>query len=137
MQENISQQFKFMGFNAIDSSIIFGIFLVSWGLAVTLLSDSNSITSMIPTFLGLPILTLSLLSKILPFKQKLFMHVVVLFGLFAVLGGADIFRGVINGNSFENFWADLSKLAMFLSGSLYCYICIQHFRYIRAMKKVT
>ena len=134
MSESISQPFKFMGFNAIDSSIIYGIFLVVWGLGVTHVSDSNSITSMIPTFLGLPVLVLSFLSKILPSRQKLFMHVVVLFGLLSIVGGADLFRSIIAGRVFDNFWADLSKLAMFVTGCLYCYICIQHFRYIKAMK---
>ena len=135
MSENISQQFKFMGCNAIDSSIIYGVFLIVWGLGVTQMSDSNSITSMIPTFLGLPVLFLSLLSKIIPSKQKLFMHIVVIFGLLSVIGGLDILRTIFAGFIFINFWADLSKLAMFFTGSLYCYICIQHFRYIKAMKK--
>ena len=134
MSEIISQPFKFMGLNAIDSSIIYGIFLVVWGLGVTYVSGSNSMTSMIPTFLGLPVLILSFLSKFLPSKQKLFMHIVVLFGLLSVLGGADLFRSIIAGRGFDNFWADLSKLAMFITGCLYCYICIQHFRYIKAMK---
>ena len=62
------------------------------------------------------------------------MHIVVLFGLLSVLGGADLFRSIIAGRGFDNFWADLSKLAMFITGCLYCYICIQHFRYIKAMK---
>ena len=134
MSEIISQPFKFMGLNAIDSSIIYGIFLVVWGLGVTYVSGSNSMTSMIPTFLGLPVLILSFLSKFLPSKQKLFMHIVVLFGLLSVFGGADLFRSIIAGRSFDNFWADLSKLVMFITGCLYCYICIQHFRYIKAMK---
>ena len=134
MSESISLQFKFMGCNAIDSSIIYGIFLVVWGLGVTQISDSNSLTSMIPTFIGLPVLILSLLSKIIPSKQKLFMHIVVLFGLLSVIGGADIFRSIFAGSVFGNFWADLSKLVMFFTGCLYCYVCIQHFRYIKAMK---
>ena len=134
MSEIISQPFKFMGLNAIDSSIIYGIFLVVWGLGVTYVSGSNSMTSMIPTFLGLPVLILSFLSKFLPSKQKLFMHIVVLFGLLSVVGGAGLFRSIIAGSAFDNFWADLSKLAMFITGCLYCYICIQHFRYIKAMK---
>ena len=134
MTEDISKEFRLLGFNAIDSSIIFGAILVTWGIIVTQVSSSNSITSLIPTFVGLPVLILSFLTKLLPSKQKLLMHIVVLFGLISVIGGADFFRNLISGSAFNNFWADLSKLIMFVTGSLYCYVCIQHFRFIRAMK---
>ena len=137
MIEGISKEFRFLGFNAINSSIIFGAFLVTWGITVTQVSGSNSITSLIPTFVGLPVLILSFLTKLLPSKQKLLMHIVVLFGLVSVIGGADFFRSLISGSAFDNFWADLSKLIMFITGGLYCYVCIQHFRFIRAMKKNT
>ena len=135
MTEDISKEFRFMGFNAIDSSIIFGAILVTWGIIVTQVSSSNSITSLIPTFVGLPVLILSFLTKLLPSQQKLLMHIIVLFGLISVIGGADFFRSLILEGAFNNFWADLSKLIMFVTGGLYCYICIQHFRFIRAMKK--
>ena len=134
MTEDISKEFRFLGFNAIDSSIIFGAILVTWGIIVTQVSSSNSITSLIPTFVGLPVLILSFLTKLLPSQQKLLMHIVVSFGLISVIGGADFFRNFISGSAFNNFWADLSKLIMFVTGSLYCYVCIQHFRFIRAMK---
>ena len=63
MTEDISKEFRFLGFNAIDSSIIFGAILVTWGIIVTQVSSSNSITSLIPTFVGLPVLILSFLTK--------------------------------------------------------------------------
>ena len=134
MTEDISKEFRFLGFNAIDSSIIFGAILVTWGIIVTQVSSSNSITSLITTFVGLPVFILSFLTKLLHSQQKLLMHIVVLFGLISVIGGADFFRSLILGGAFNNFWADLSKLIMFVTGSLYCYVCIQHFRFIRAMK---
>ena len=135
MTEDISREFRFMGINAIDSSIIFGAILVTWGIIVTQVSGSNSITSLIPTFLGLPVLILSFLTKLLPSKQKLLMHIVVLFGLISVVGGADFFRSLLSGSAFDNFWADISKLIMFVTGGIYCYVCVQHFRFIKAMKK--
>ena len=134
MNENISQQFKFFGLNAINFSIVFSIFLVTWGIAVSFISGSNSVTSMIPTFLGIPIFILSLLSKLFPKSQKMLMHIVIPFGLITTIGGADFFRGLIMGNLMNNAWADLSKLMMFIAGLLFCYVCIQHFRFIRKMK---
>ena len=134
MNENISQQFKFFGLNAINFSIVFSVFLITWGIIVSVASGSNSITSLIPTFLGIPIFILSLLSKVFPKSQKILMHIVIIFGLITTIGGADIFRGLITGNLMNNAWADLSKLMMFIAGLLFCYVCIQHFRFIRKMK---
>ena len=62
------------------------------------------------------------------------MHIVILFGLLTALGGADFLRGLIAGNFMNNVWADISKVVMFITGLLFCYICIQHFRFIRKMK---
>ena len=74
------------------------------------------------------------LSKIFPKSQKILMHIVIIFGLITTIGGADFFRGLIMGNLMNNAWADLSKLMMFIAGLLFCYVCIQHFRFIRKMK---
>ena len=134
MNESISQQFKFLGLNAINFSIIFGVFLITWGLVISYLSGSNSLTSMIPSFLGIPIFSLSILSKIFPNSQKMLMHIVIIFGLLTALGGADFFRSLIAGNFMNNPWADISKAMMFIVGLLFCYVCIQHFRFIKKMK---
>ena len=65
------------------------------------------------------------------------MHIVIIFGLITTIGGADFFRGLMMGNLMNNAWADLSKLMMFIAGLLFCYVCIQHFRFIRKMKANT
>ena len=134
MNESISQQFKFFGLNAINFSIIFGVFLITWGLVISYLSNSNSLTSMIPSFLGIPIFTLSILSKIFPNFQKMLMHIVIIFGLLTTFGGADFIRSLVAGNFMINPWADISKAVMFITGLIFCYVCIQHFRFIRKMK---
>ena len=134
MNENISQQFKFIGLTAINFSIIFSVFLITWGILITYISNSNSLTSLIPTFLGIPIFTLSIIIKNFSKIQKILMHIVILFGLLTALGGADFLRGLIAGNLMNNAWADLSKVVMFITGLLFCYVCIQHFRFIRKMK---
>ena len=134
MNKSISQQFKFFGLNAINFSIIFGVFLITWGLVISYLSNSNSLTSMIPSFLGIPIFALSILSKIFPNSQKMLMHIVIIFGLLTALGGADFIRSLVSGNFMNNPWADISKAVMFIAGLIFCYVCIQHFRFIRKMK---
>ena len=72
------------------SMIVGGIFTV-WGIAAYVISDMVSITAMIPTFMGAPILLMGFLSEKMPEKRKLFMHIAVVFGLLSALGGTRLF----------------------------------------------
>ena len=125
-------QFQFMGFTVEKISIFYGIFLIIFGIFISLLSNSNSLTSYIPTFFGIPIFTLGYISTRYPEKKKLFMHIIVLIGFIIFLGGLDFFRGY--PNFFENFWADISKLSLLISGLIFAYINIQSFIFIRKNK---
>ena len=62
------------------------------------------------------------------------MHLVVIFGLIIFLGGLDIVRSIINGNAFENFWADTSKTMMLLTGLYFITQCIRSFIFARKNK---
>ena len=130
----IQKEYKFVGLNMQSISIIYGIFLILWGLAVNYLSSSSSFTSLIPSIMGLPILFFSLLAVMFPSKIKIMMHIVVLFGLLVTLGGTDIFRSVFSGNFLNLFWADISKLMMLLTGVFFSFLCIQSFRFARRNK---
>jgi uncharacterized membrane protein len=114
-------------------SILYGSFLIVWGLWVTNITGSNSITSYIPSILGLPILVLSLLAIIIPNKKRMLMHIVVIVGLIIFLGGLDFFRSI--ANPFENLWSDSSKLMMLITGSFFTYLCVQSFIFIRKNKQ--
>ena len=59
------------------------------------------------------------------------MHIVVIFGLIAFLGGLDFFRSVFSGNTFQNFWADTSKLILLTTGAFFVYQCIKSFIHAR------
>ena len=124
------QEFKFLGFNMEKISCFYGIFLIIWGIFVSLFSDSDSITSYIPSIIGLCVLFFSLLASYLPQKKKLFMHIVVFIGLLIVLGGLDIFRNV--DTLFMNFWADISKIMMLISGVFFVFLCIKSFMHARS-----
>tara|TARA_B100000700_G_scaffold238018_1_gene264409 strand:- start:102 stop:491 length:390 start_codon:yes stop_codon:yes gene_type:complete len=125
-------QFQFMGLTVEKISIFYGIFLIIFGIFISLLSNSNSLTSYIPTFFGIPIFTLGYISTRYPEKKKLFMHIIVLIGFIIFLGGLDFLRGY--PNFFENFWADISKLSLLISGLIFTYINIQSFIFIRKNK---
>ena len=58
------KKFTFLGKSMESVSIIYGIFLIIWGVAVSFISGSNSLTSFIPSIFGLPILLFS--KKLLP-----------------------------------------------------------------------
>ena len=137
MSEAGQARYKLFGMDAITLSIIFGICLITWGLFATYFSGSNSMTSLIPTFLGLPILAFSLLSRVVPKKEKLLMHITIIFGGICILGGLDLIRVMFSGGLFSNFWADISKFVMLLGGIFYCFICVQHFRFVRKLKQAT
>ena len=126
------KEFTFMGLEMEKISIYYGIFLIAWGFVVSLLSQSNSFTSFIPSILGIPILTFGFLTLKFPERKKLFMHIVVIFGLIIALGGADVFRSL--ANPFANFWADLSKIVLFATGVLFTYLCVKSFIFARKNK---
>ena len=126
--------FKVYGMTIEKFSIIYGLFLIFFGILVSFISNSTSLTSYIPSFLGLPILLFSSLAIKFDHKKKLFMHIVVIFGLLIFFGGFDFMRSLINGNVFQNFWPDVSKLIMLLSGTLFNFQCIKSFIYARKNK---
>ncbi len=133
MTENFDKkiEFKVFGLSIEYFSILFGLFLCLWGIGVSFIGDSNSLTSYIPSFIGLPIIIFSFLSVKFEKKKKLFMHIVVTFGLICFLGGLDFVRSAISGNIFSNFWADLSKLMMLITGSYFTFQCIKSFIHAR------
>ena len=122
-----NNEFKIFGVSIEKFSIFYGLFLIFWGVIVSLLSGSNSFTSFIPSLIGLPILIFSALSIKFISKKKIFMHIVAFFGLIAFLGGFDFFRSVISGNTFQNIWADTSKIILLVTGAFFTYHCVKSF----------
>ena len=133
-QNNNVKEFTFLGKSIENISIIYGIFLIIWGIAISFISSSNSLTSFIPSLFGLPILLFSILSIKIPAKKKLFMHIVVTFGLIVFIGGLDFSRGLLKGTSFNDMWADTSKLMMFTTGLMFTFLCVKSFIFARKNK---
>ena len=131
-----NSEFKVVGLTMEKLSIYYGFFLILWGIIISFISGSNSMTSYIPSILGIPILVFSYLSIKFASKKKMFMHIVVLFGLIIFLGGLDFIRSVISGNAFGNLWADLSKIMMLLTGLFFTYQCIKSFIHARKIREL-
>ena len=129
-------EFKVAGLTMEKLSIYYGLFLILWGVIISLISGSGSMTSYIPSFLGVPILIFSYLSIKFVSKKKMFMHIVVLFGLIIFLGGLDFIRSLLTGNAFGNIYADLSKIMMLVTGLFFTYQCIRSFIHARKMREL-
>jgi hypothetical protein len=130
----MNKEFTFVRNTMENISMIYGTFLIIWGIVVTILSDSQSITSLIPAIFGLPIIIGSFFAKKFPNKKKLLMHIVVLIGLIIFLGGLDLIRGVMQGSIFTNIWASSSKFMMMISGLVFTVLCIKSFIFNRKNK---
>ena len=131
---NVIKEFTFLGKSMENVSITYGIFLIIWGVGVSFISGSNSLTSYIPSMFGLPILFFAFLAIKFPNRKKLFMHIVVTFGLIVFIGGLDFSRGLIKGTSFNNIWADTSKLMMLITGLIFTFLCVKSFIFTRKNK---
>ena len=132
--ENLNKEFKVLNLTVEKFSLYYGLFLVAWGIIISFISGSSSITSYIPTFLGLPLIIFSYLAISFPSKKKLFMHIVVIIGLIIFLGGIDVIRLFLKGYAFENFWADTSKVMMLITGLYFLVQCVRSFIFARKMK---
>ena len=123
MTEKISSEFKVIGLSIPNITLIYGLLLITWGLVISYLSQSESITSYFPSFLGIPLFISGLLAAKNPTKRKLWMHIAVTFGLLCALGGTRFFMKMGDGLNY----ATLSMLMLFLTGSIYTFICVKSF----------
>ena len=128
----MSEEFKWCGLTVKKLSVYYGVFLISWGFVISFISGSDSFTSYIPSVLGLIVFLFSVLAIKIPNKKKLFMHIVVLFGIVIFLGGLDVLRSL--DNLFDNYWADLSKLMLLVTGFCFTVINVKSFIFIRKNK---
>lgn len=133
MSENThnTQDFRVFSFSIEFLTTLYGLFMVIWGISISLISGSSSITSMIPAFIGVPLAFIGFISMIKPTFRKALMHIAVVIGIIAFLGGLDFFRGMFN-----NYYAGLSKLMLLITGFVYVYFCVQSFIFVRRQKKL-
>ena len=133
MSENTHniQDFRVFSLSIEFLTTLYGLFMVIWGISISLISGSSSVTSMIPAFIGVPLAFIGFISMIKPTFRKALMHIAVVIGIIAFLGGLDFFRGMFN-----NYYAGLSKLMLLITGFVYVYFCVQSFIFVRRQKKL-
>lgn len=101
----------------------YGATLVLWGIAVSILSESDSITSYFPSMLGAPILLSGVLATRNPEQRKFWMHIAVFFGLLCAIGGTRFFMVMSDGLNY----ASSSMLMLLVTGSAYTFLCVRSF----------
>ena len=123
----MAEEFKPMGMSMANLTIVYGVMMIIWGIAASALSGSNSFTSYIPSIMGVFLVFPGVLTNIQPEKKKLWMHVAVLVGALCALGGTRFFMVMSDGINY----ASASMLMLFVTGSMYTYLCVQSFKHAR------
>ena len=98
----MSDEFTVLGLTIPRIAIYEGAILVLWGVAAYIISGQSSITAMIPSFMGAPLMILGLLSEKIPDMRHHLMHASMVMALLMVLGGARVFAD----------FSDMSNLAI-------------------------
>jgi hypothetical protein len=98
----MSDEFNVSGLTIPRIAIYEGAILVLWGVAAYIISGQSSITAMIPSFMGAPLMILGLLSEKIPDMRHHLMHASMVMALLMVLGGARVFAD----------FSDMSNLAI-------------------------
>ena len=132
MEENShsTEDFRVFSLSIELITLIYGLFMVIWAFSISIIAESSSLTSLVPAFIGSPLILIGFISMLKPTLRKALMHIAVLIGILAFLGGLDFFRGLFN-----NYYAGLSKLMLLITGFVYVYFCVQSFLFVRRQKK--
>ncbi|MAR93511.1 MAG: hypothetical protein CMA45_00310 [Euryarchaeota archaeon] len=127
----MSEEFSVAGQSMPRITIGFGTLLIVWGVIISIISASNSITSFFPSLLGIPLLISGIMAQKVPEKRKLWMHIAVTFGLLCAIGGTRFFMVMSDGITY----ASGSMLMLLVTGSVYTFLCIKSFRFARLNAK--
>ena len=129
----MSEEFRVAGQSIPTITTAYGAFLVLWGIIISQISDSSSITSYFPSMLGAPLLISGILANAMPEKRKLWMHIAATFGLLSALGGTRFF--MVMGDGLD--YASGSMLMLLLTGSGFTFVCVKSFIHARKMREAS
>lgn len=112
------------------NAILAGATLVVVGIVVTIASDSESVTSLIPAFVGAVFVGLGLLAQAKPALNHHVMHAAAGLALLGVLGSL----GSVFGRGSEG-WALFAQLATVVVLGGFLYLAVQSFRAARIARE--
>lgn len=124
--------FSFFGRSVPDLAKIIGSILVIFGIATYIISDQSSITALIPSFMGAPLLVLGILSERMPDMRHHLMHASMVLALIMVIAPiAMVARMGIPDSSLTM----LSLIALLVMGSIFMVAGIKSFRHARILRE--
>ena len=88
----MSNEFRFLGQTIPNLAIISGLILIIWAFFSYFASGSSSFTALIPSFFGMPLFILGILSNRDESKRHHYMHASMIFALFSAFGGLRLFQ---------------------------------------------
>ncbi|MDC0555796.1 hypothetical protein OAO74_03930 [Euryarchaeota archaeon] len=88
----MSNEFRFLGLTIPNLAMLLGSILILWGFFSYIASDSGSITALIPSIFGVPLLILGFLSIRNESNKHHYMHASMIVALISVLAGFRIFQ---------------------------------------------
>ena len=88
----MSNEFRFLGQTIPNLAIISGLILIIWAFFSYFASGSSSFTALIPSFFGLPLFILGVLSNRDESRRHHYMHASMIFALFSAFGGLRLFQ---------------------------------------------
>jgi hypothetical protein len=116
--------------NMAQNSLIAGAALIVVGVFVTVVSDSGSVTALIPAFIGVIFVLLGVIGRAKPELNRHAMHVAAAVALVAVLAsaGSAIGRG-------STGWALFAQLATIVVVAVFLALAIRSFRAARLARE--
>ena len=127
----MSEEFKFLSLPIPNFAMVCGGILILSGIISYLISDSGSLTALIPSFFGIPLLIMGFLSNRNEANKHHYMHAAMVFALVSVLGGMRIF----------SIWSDasdltlLSHVILIIVGTIFMVAGILSFRHTRKSRE--
>lgn len=105
------------------NALVAGFALVVLGVVVTIASDSGSVTSLIPAFIGAVFVLIGLLARAKPDLHQHLMHGAAVLSVAAILGslGSVVGRG-------SSGWALFAQLATVVIAGVFLALAVQSFR---------
>jgi len=88
----MSNEFRFLGQTIPNLAIISGLILIIWAVFSYFASGSSSFTALSPSFFGMPLFILGILSNRDESKRHHYMHASMIFALFSAFGGLRLFQ---------------------------------------------
>jgi hypothetical protein len=127
----MSEEFKFLSMPIPNFAMVCGGILMLSGIISYLISDTGSLTALIPSFFGIPLLIMGFLSNRNEANKHHYMHAAMVFALVSVLGGMRIF----------SIWSDasdltlLSHVILIIVGTIFMVAGILSFRHTRKSRE--